>query len=44
LNAKYSSEWPNITEKRDAPADADEMSKVKDKLSKFFSPNPGKGD
>ena len=43
LNAKYSEEWPNITNKSDSPPDADEW---KDKPGKkeHFSPNPGKGD
>ena len=42
LNAKYSAEWPNITVKGDQPADAEAMNGVKDKLEKFFSPEPGK--
>lgn len=44
LNAKYAQSWPNITIKRDAPADADEMQGVEDKFGKFFSPEPGQGD
>ncbi len=32
LNAELSKEWPVITEKKDAPEDADEWSKVKEKL------------
>jgi ferredoxin len=43
LNAKYSAEWPNITVKGDAPADADEMQKETGKLEKYFSPEPGTG-
>ncbi len=43
LNAKYSAEWPNITVKGEAPADADEMKNVEGKLEKFFSPAPGEG-
>ena len=31
LNAELSKAWPSITEKKDAPADADEWAKVKDK-------------
>ncbi|MBI2566554.1 MAG: ferredoxin family protein [Candidatus Schekmanbacteria bacterium] len=40
LNDKYSREWPNITEKKDALPDADEF---KDRVNKrsHFSPNPG---
>ena len=44
LNTKYSAEWPNITVKGDAPADADAMNGVENKLEQFFSPEPGKGD
>ena len=44
LNSKYASVWPNITEKRDAPADAKEWDGVPNKLEQFFSPNPGQGD
>jgi ferredoxin len=40
LNRTYSTQWPNITRKGEAPADADEW---KDKPGKkdLFSPNPG---
>ena len=44
LNTKYSAEWPNITVKGDAPADAEAMNGVENKLDQFFSPEPGKGD
>ena len=44
LNTKYSAEWPNIPVKGDAPADADAMNGVENKLEQFFSPEPGKGD
>jgi ferredoxin len=44
LNAKYSAEWPNITSKGEAPADADEMKDVEGKFEKFFSAEPGEGD
>jgi ferredoxin len=44
LNRNYADQWPNITQKGEAPADADEMKDVKDKLEKFFSPNPGTGN
>jgi ferredoxin len=41
LNRTYSTQWPNITRKGEAPADADEW---KDKPGKkdLFSPEPGK--
>ena len=44
LNTKYSAEWPNITVKGDAPADAEAMNGVENKLEQFFSPAPGSGD
>ena len=44
LNADFSKEWPNVTQKREAPADADEFKGVPDKYAKYFSPNPGQGD
>ena len=37
LNSKYASAWPNITEKRDAPANAKEFDGVEGKLEKYFS-------
>ncbi len=44
LNAKYSAEWPNLTSKKDSPADADDFKGVEGKFEKFFSPEPGEGD
>ena len=44
INADYSKEWPNITQKREAPADADQFKGEADKYSKYFSANPGQGD
>jgi ferredoxin len=41
LNADYAKIWPNITLKKDAPPDADDYVKVKDKLSSLFSDKPG---
>ena len=43
LNADYAKSWPNITVKRDPPADSKEWEGKPDKL-KYFSPNPGAGD
>jgi len=43
LNADYAKIWPNITIKRDPPADSKEWEGKPDKLQ-YFSPNPGKGD
>jgi len=43
LNAKYSEEWPNITEKKDPLPDADEHASEEGKFDKYFSPAPGSG-
>lgn len=32
LNARLAKEWPNITERKEAPADADDWAQIKDKL------------
>ena len=44
LNAQYSAEWPNITEKKDPPTDADEFKGVDGKFEQYFSAEPGEGD
>jgi ferredoxin len=44
LNTTFSAQWPNITRKREAPADADEWKGVPDKYDNHFSPEPGQGD
>jgi ferredoxin len=44
LNADYSEKWPNITAKKDPPADADAQKDVEGKFDKYFSENPGEGD
>jgi ferredoxin len=41
VNRQYAEQWPNITRKKDAPADADEFKGVPDKFEKLFSPKPG---
>jgi ferredoxin len=43
LNADYAKILPNITIKRDAPADAKEWEGKPDKIAQF-SPKPGTGD
>ena len=40
INREYADKWPNITEKGDAPDDADEWRQKTDKLA-LLSPNPG---
>ena len=44
LNADYAVKWPNITIKRDAPADAKEFDGKTGKLETLFSEKPGQGD
>ena len=44
LNRRYAEEWPNITRKRNPPADADGMRQVSGKFEAFFSAEPGSGD
>ena len=44
INAKYSAVWPNITAKRDPPADADEFKGVAGKFDQYFTSEPGEGD
>lgn len=44
MNREYALKWPNITKRKDAPADADEFKGLKNKMETHFSPNPGSGD
>jgi ferredoxin len=44
MNAKYASIWPNITSKKDAPADAKNWEGVANKFDEHFSASPGAGD
>jgi len=44
LNTEYAAKWPNITAKKDPPADAKDFAGVAGKFEKFFSPEPGEGD
>ena len=43
LNAEFSKVWPNITAKKEPPADAKSWEGVPNKMEQF-SPNPGTGD
>ena len=43
INAEYAKVWPNITAKKDGPADGKEWEGVAGK-KKYFSPNGGSGD
>ena len=42
LNAEYAAVWPNITIKREQPADAKTFDGAVNKLKQYFSANPGK--
>ena len=44
FNRKWSEQWPNITEKKDPPEDAEKWKDVPNKLEEHFSENPGEGD
>ena len=44
LNATYANEWPNITAKKDPPADADAFDGKPNKFEEHFTPAPGAGD
>jgi ferredoxin len=44
LNAKYASIWPNIAVKHEPLANAKDFDGVPNKLEKYFSPEPGRGD
>jgi ferredoxin len=42
--ADYAKSWPNITQKKDSPADAKDFEGMEGKFEKYFSPAPGTGD
>ncbi|MBE8219681.1 MAG: DUF3470 domain-containing protein, partial [Alphaproteobacteria bacterium] len=44
LNTKYADIWPNITQNRDAPSDADDYLNKTGKFEAHFSEKPGEGD
>ncbi len=44
VNAEYAKTWPNITMKKDPPADAKDFEDMAGKFEKHFSPEPGSGD
>ena len=43
INAEFSKTWPNISIKREPPADSDTWKGKSNKIE-HFSPNPGEGD
>ena len=42
LNAKYAVLWPNIADKKDPPADAEDFNGKPDKFEQHFSPEAAK--
>jgi ferredoxin len=44
INATFSAQWPNITSKKDSPADAVEHMGEVGIYDKYFSPEAGEGD
>ncbi|MDP2085484.1 MAG: DUF3470 domain-containing protein, partial [Gemmobacter sp.] len=42
-NRKYSEAWPVLTVRKDPLPDAKERDGEKDKLTRYFSENPGEG-
>ena len=44
INRKYAEIWPNITEAKDPPPDAEEWNNVPNKYEEHFSETPGEGD
>ena len=41
VNTEYAKSWPNITQKKDLPADAKDFEGMEGKFEKYFSPEPG---
>jgi len=44
VNRDFAEKWPNITQKKDSPADADKYREEPGKFEKYFSEKPGEGD
>ena len=44
INTIYSAVWPNITEEKDPPLDAEDWDGVENKYEEHFSTEPGEGD
>tara|TARA_B100000700_G_C14860738_1_gene768522 strand:+ start:683 stop:1024 length:342 start_codon:yes stop_codon:yes gene_type:complete len=42
INKEFSKVWPNISTKKEPPADADKFKNITNKYDKYFSKNPGK--
>src|ERR1035441_4166888 len=44
VNTEYAKSWPNITQKKESPADAKDFEGMEGKFEKYFSTKPGTGD
>jgi len=44
FNTEKSEAWPNITRRKDAPADADDFRDITGKFESYFIDRPGTGD
>ncbi|MDB5524570.1 MAG: ferredoxin [Rhizobium sp.] len=44
INAKYATLWPNISVRKESPADAKDFDGVNNKFAEFFSVEAGEGD
>lgn len=44
VNQKHAKIWPNITQQKSAPIDAEQWENIAEKYKNHFSPKPGKGD
>lgn len=44
LNAKFAAIWPNISDSKDPPADAEAFEGMEGKYEKFFTETAGSGD
>jgi ferredoxin len=44
VNSEYAEKWPNITAKKEPPADAKTFDGETGKFEKYFSAEPGEGD
>ncbi|MEM7527791.1 MAG: ferredoxin FdxA [Pseudomonadota bacterium] len=44
INKKYADDWPNLTQKKDAMPEAEELDGESNKYENYFSEAPGEGD
>jgi ferredoxin len=41
LNARFAAVWPNVSDKKELPGDAEEYEGAEGKFDKFFGKSPG---